>query len=161
MAGQRLGWRRRLRLLPSQVRLRLGWAGRRRRLGWAHARMAGLQVRMAAQVEAGGTLVRMAAQAWMWEAWMREAAASERRRLCGTLGTRARRRLVWLGASRLTRALEGGRRTCSLRAVSVATNCMRYLFIARFTPDTATTLQTGGGGQKRNRRRRKRESVSI
>ena len=35
--------------------------------------MAGLQVRMAAQVEAGGTLVRMAAQAWMWEAWMREA----------------------------------------------------------------------------------------
>ena len=28
---------------------------------------------MAAQVEAGGTLVRMAAQAWMWEAWMREA----------------------------------------------------------------------------------------
>ena len=105
---------------------------------------------MAAQVEAGGTLVRMAAQAWMWEAWMREAAASERRRLCGTLGTRARRRLVWLGASRLTRALEGGRRTCSLRAVSVATNCMRYLFIARFTPDTATTLQTGGGVQKRN-----------
>ena len=47
---------------------------------------------MAAQVEAGGTLVRMAAQAWMWEAWMREAAASaeghgERRRLCGPLGT--------------------------------------------------------------------------
>jgi hypothetical protein len=100
---------------------------------------------MAAQVEAGGTLVRMAAQAWMWEAWMREAAASERRRLCGTLGTRARRRLVWLGASRLTRALEGGRRTCSLRAVSVATNCM----IARFTPDTATTLQTGGGGAQK------------
>ena len=42
-------------------------------------------MRLAAQV-------RMAAQAWMWEAWMREAAASaqghgERRRLCGSLGT--------------------------------------------------------------------------
>ena len=79
----------------------LGWRGCR--LGWLH------RLRLAA-------LVRMAAQAWMWEAWMREAAASERRRLCGTLGTRARRRLVWLGASRLTRALEGGRRTCSQRA---------------------------------------------
>jgi hypothetical protein len=55
----------------------LGWRGCR--FGWLH------RLRLAA-------LVRMAAQAWMWEAWMREAAASaeghgERRRLCGPLGT--------------------------------------------------------------------------
>jgi hypothetical protein len=48
----------------------------------------------------------MAAQAWMWEAWMREAAACAlgrgTGRGAGYVGpsVRARRRLVWLGARR-------------------------------------------------------------
>ena len=72
----------------------LGWRGCR--FGWLH------RLRLAA-------LVRMAAQAWMWEAWMREAAASAGARAgrgAGYVGpsVRARRRLVWLGASRLTRS---------------------------------------------------------
>ena len=62
----------------------LGWRGCR--FGWLH------RLRLAA-------LVRMAAQAWMWEAWMREAAASagaQVRMAAQVMGisVRARRRFV-------------------------------------------------------------------
>ena len=101
----------------------LGWRGCR--FGWLH------RLRLAA-------LVRMAAQAWMWEAWMREAAASAGPRggaqVMGPL-VRARRRLVWLGARRGDG--QGGRRTCSQRAAVV------QLTVSHASPDTATTSQNG------------------
>ena len=75
-------------------------------------------MRLAAQV-------RMAAQAWMWEAWMREAAASAGARgEAQVMGpsVRARRRLVWLGARRGDGHREGG-----ALALSEPQWCVRFL----------------------------------
>jgi hypothetical protein len=84
-------------------------------------------LRLAAQV-------RMAAQAWMWEAWMREADASAGARgeaqVMGPL-VRARRRLVWLGARRGDG--QGGRRTCSQRAAAGAFTTLSCCLDAKST----------------------------